>query len=86
MTDTSFDIAVVGLALRCPGARGENDFWRLVASGRDAVERFPDEHARLPAALRSLGAGAPYVPAGENWTTPSASTPTSSATRPVRPR
>ncbi|MEV7124181.1 type I polyketide synthase [Kitasatospora griseola] len=64
MTGTDLDIAVVGLAIRCAGARNAWEFWDVLATGRDTIDRFRSEDAELPARLRSLAAGAQHVAAG----------------------
>ncbi len=48
-------VAVVGLALRFPGADGRESFWRLLESNGDAIRPLPAERQ----ALLPTGAGAP---------------------------
>lgn len=38
--DNQYDIAVVGLACRFPGASTPDEFWELVSKGKEAVRRF----------------------------------------------
>ncbi|MCG5216566.1 type I polyketide synthase [Streptosporangium sp. KLBMP 9127] len=60
---TGLEIAIVGMAGRFPGADTIDDYWDLVASGREAISTFSDEEverAGVPAEIR----GRPdYVPA-----------------------
>ncbi|MEU6774135.1 beta-ketoacyl synthase N-terminal-like domain-containing protein [Streptomyces sp. NPDC046759] len=41
--DASFDIAVVGLAGRFPGAGSAEEFWRLLAEGREGIRDITEE-------------------------------------------
>jgi acyl transferase domain-containing protein/acyl carrier protein len=45
----SFDIAIVGMAGRFPGARNLEEFWRNLRDGVESITLFSDEH------LQSLG-------------------------------
>ncbi|WP_416974723.1 type I polyketide synthase [Streptomyces sp. 4F14] len=36
-------VAIIGMAFRFPGADSEDEFWRLILSGRSAVRRFTEE-------------------------------------------
>jgi acyl transferase domain-containing protein/thioesterase domain-containing protein/acyl carrier protein len=42
-TDSGYDIAVIGLAGRFPGARNVDEFWRNLREGVESVTRFTDE-------------------------------------------
>ena len=42
----SNDIAIVGLAVRVPGARNVDEFWANLRAGREAVTFFTDEELR----------------------------------------
>jgi acyl transferase domain-containing protein len=63
VTDSDLDVAIVGMALRVPGADTPEGFWRNLAGGVESIERFPADEGRLPDRMRRLGAGATYVPA-----------------------
>ena len=39
----SAGFAIVGYAARFPGAADVDEFWRVLAEGRDAVQRQPDD-------------------------------------------
>ncbi|MFG1891295.1 SDR family NAD(P)-dependent oxidoreductase [Micromonospora sp. NPDC049051] len=57
-------VAVVGMALRCPGAETPEEFWQNLVDGVESIERFAPEEVELPARLRDLDSGAVHVPAG----------------------
>lgn len=42
-------IAVIGLACRLPGAENPEEFWSMLAEGRDAIGPLPPERGRDPA-------------------------------------
>ncbi len=48
----SDDVAIVGLSCRFPHAEGLEPFWRLLASGGDAIEEVPAERWDLAAVYR----------------------------------
>ncbi len=41
--DGDFDIAIIGLACRFPGARNAEEFWRNLAAGVESIARLTDE-------------------------------------------
>ena len=55
--NNEFDIAIVGMAGRWPGARTLDEFWRNLAEGVESITRFSDEELRQegvsPAQLRN---------------------------------
>ena len=40
--DTSTDIAIVGMAVRTPGANSPDELWEIIVNGRDALTRLND--------------------------------------------
>ncbi|GAA1691497.1 hypothetical protein GCM10009745_41050 [Kribbella yunnanensis] len=63
--DTGLEIAIVGMAARLPGARDLEEYWDLLASGREGITRLSDAELRAaglddgrlrdPALIRALG-------------------------------
>jgi acyl transferase domain-containing protein len=54
--NTEWDIAIVGMAGRFPGARNVNEFWRNLAAGVESIARLSDEEilaSGVPASLLS---------------------------------
>nr|AIE12107.1 putative NRPS/PKS hybrid synthase module E2C [uncultured bacterium] len=54
--DTEFDVAIVGMACRFPGARNVDEFWQNLAGGVESITRLSDEEilaAGVPAAVLS---------------------------------
>lgn len=43
---SEFDIAIVGMSCRLPGARTLDEFWRNLAGGVESIARFTDEELR----------------------------------------
>lgn len=43
MSDTSLDIAIIGIGVRAPGARSAAEFWRNLAGGRESITFFDKE-------------------------------------------
>ncbi|MDO8540963.1 MAG: SDR family NAD(P)-dependent oxidoreductase [Opitutaceae bacterium] len=41
--DSEFDIAIVGMAARFPGARNVEEFWQNLAQGNESIARLSDE-------------------------------------------
>lgn len=41
----SRDIAIIGIGLRFPGASGPEEFWRVLAEGRETIRTFTEEDA-----------------------------------------
>src|SRR5262245_26397589 len=61
--DNDFDIAIVGMSCRFPGARDVEEFWKNLAAGVESITRFSDQEladAGVPAAWLS---NATYVKA-----------------------
>ena len=40
-------IAIIGLGLRFPGARGPDEFWRMLREGRSGISEVPAHRAEL---------------------------------------
>ncbi|ACB75249.1 type I polyketide synthase [Opitutus terrae] len=57
------DIAVIGLALRVPGARNVEEFWANLRAGREAVTFFTDEELRRAGVEAAKLANPRYVKA-----------------------
>ncbi|GAA0736032.1 SDR family NAD(P)-dependent oxidoreductase [Dactylosporangium roseum] len=62
MTAADQHLAIVGFAVRCPGARNEQEFWRNLMAGVESIEHF--DSVERAEALGDLAAGAQFVPAG----------------------
>lgn len=58
------DIAIVGMALRLPGAANPEEFWQLLQQGREARVEFTDEQLRAAGVPDVLLADPDYVKAG----------------------
>jgi len=58
------DIAIVGIALRFPGAHGPQKFWSNLRAGVESVQRFGDEELAGRGVSRSMLADPAYVKAG----------------------
>ncbi len=58
------DIAIVGIALRFPGAHGVQQFWSNLRAGVESVQRFSDEELAARGVARSSLADPAYVKAG----------------------
>ena len=59
---TDMKIAVIGMALRCPGADGLDEFWQNLANGTDSISHFAPED--LDPAISKADAASPnYVAA-----------------------
>ena len=43
VNENDFDVAIVGMACRFPGARNVQDFWRNLAGGVESISRLSDE-------------------------------------------
>lgn len=57
------DIAIVGLAVRVPGARNVDEFWANLRAGREAVTFFTEEELRRAGVAAAQFARANYVKA-----------------------
>src|SRR5467141_3640977 len=44
--DNDYDIAIVGMSCRFPGARNLDEFWHNLASGIESITRLSDEEIR----------------------------------------
>ena len=58
-----FDIAIIGMAGRWPGARTLDEFWRNLAEGVESITRFSDEELLQAGVSRSLLGDRNYVKA-----------------------
>lgn len=45
MASNSFPVAVIGMAVKLPGAETCDEFWKLIMEGQDTVGEFPSERA-----------------------------------------
>ncbi len=61
-TDT--DIAVVGMALRVPGARSLDSYWRNLRDGVESVTQFDDDELRAAGVADILLDDPNYVKSG----------------------
>lgn len=59
-----YDVAVVGLAGRFPGARDVEALWDLLVAGREGITRFADEELRANGVPADVLADEDYVRAG----------------------
>jgi acyl transferase domain-containing protein/thioesterase domain-containing protein/acyl carrier protein len=65
MTDINAnDVAIVGMAIRLPGARTPEQFWENLVAGREAVQRHSDEQLVARGVAASTLADPLYVKAG----------------------
>ncbi len=62
--DDSQAIAIIGMALRVPGARNTTEFWDLLRDGREAIVRLSDNELRAAGVTPEEIADARYVKAG----------------------
>src|SRR5436190_16951520 len=58
------DIAIVGIALRFPGAHGPRQFWSNLRAGVESVQRFGDDELAGRGVSRGMLADPAYVKAG----------------------
>ncbi len=58
------DIAIVGMGIRCPGARTVDDFWRNLRDGVESVEFLADEELLSAGVMADELANPNYVRAG----------------------
>ncbi len=58
------DIAIVGMALRVPGAHSISDFWRNLSEGRESLHVFSAEELRAEGVSPALLENSAYVRAG----------------------
>ena len=82
-----FDVAIIGMAGRFPGADDLETFWRNLRDGRESIRHFTDDELRAAGVPDELLAD-PRLREGRaaGSTTSSSSTPASSATRPREAR
>jgi acyl transferase domain-containing protein len=65
MTDlTGLEIAVIGMAVRCPGASTVDEFWDLVLAGTPTLRRFTDAELDAAGVDAGLRAHPAFVPVG----------------------
>ena len=43
MSNTQYDIAIIGLACRFPGAKNSEEFWDALSDGRESIRSFSEE-------------------------------------------
>src|SRR4051812_12340926 len=61
--DTEFDVAIVGMAGRFPGARNLEEFWQNLWCGTESIARLSDEEMIAAGVARDVLARADYVKA-----------------------
>ncbi len=61
--DDGLAVAIVGMALRCPGAATPEEYWRDLAAGTERITQFSAEQVDTPARLRRVDDGAQFVAA-----------------------
>ena len=62
--DTQFDIAVVGMAGRFPGATNVQQFWENLRDGIESLSDFSDEQLRAAGVPESVFSDPNYVKRG----------------------
>ncbi|XXY51129.1 SDR family NAD(P)-dependent oxidoreductase [Sorangium sp. So ce269] len=62
--EDSFDIAVVGMACRLPGAQSVEDFWRVLREGVECIRPFSDEELLSRGVSREALGAEGFVKAG----------------------
>lgn len=60
---TNHDIAIVGMALKVPGAQTVHEFWKNLASGTESIERLDEDALRAAGERAERMADRNYVPA-----------------------
>jgi len=63
-TKESFDVAVIGMAGRFPGARNIEEFWQNLRDGVDSITRFSDEEMERFGVDRSVLKAPDFVKSG----------------------
>ncbi|RYD86813.1 MAG: hypothetical protein EOP61_36795, partial [Sphingomonadales bacterium] len=63
MADSN-DIAIVGMALRVPGAKTPEQFWDNLRHGREALQEYPEDQLRARGVAAAAIASGDYVRAG----------------------
>jgi acyl transferase domain-containing protein len=61
--DNEFDIAIIGMSCRLPGARGVREFWRNLADGVESIARLSDQEILACGVPASYLARSNYVKA-----------------------
>lgn len=61
--DNEFDIAIVGMACRFPGAQNPNEFWRNLTGGVESIARLSDEEILASGVPAKLLARSDFVKA-----------------------
>ncbi|WP_437729975.1 type I polyketide synthase [Sorangium sp. So ce1335] len=64
LPEDSFDIAVVGMSCRLPGARSVEDFWRALRGGVECIRHFSDEELLSRGVPREALTAEGFVKAG----------------------
>jgi phthiocerol/phenolphthiocerol synthesis type-I polyketide synthase E len=62
--DESFDVAVIGMSCRLPGAPSVEDFWRVLREGTECIRSFSDEELLAMGVPRATLASEGFVKAG----------------------
>ena len=62
--EDSFDIAVVGMACRLPGAQSVEDFWRVLREGVECIRPFSDDELLSRGVSREALGAEGFVKAG----------------------